>query len=107
VTANTLVNPVSRRRFFIFLGAAAASPIIHHIIPEKLIFDMSVPVIATVPWRHYFQSVSIPIAEITDNYLMELGFKIPTRSTITGISWTIGDINKSDFGEPLANVWPH
>lgn len=37
-------NQLSRRKFFMFLGAAAASPIIHHIIPEKMIFDMSMPV---------------------------------------------------------------
>ena len=35
---------ISRRRFFMFMGAAAATPIIHHIIPEKLIFDMSMPI---------------------------------------------------------------
>lgn len=103
---NMIIKPVTRRRFFMFLGAAVASPIIHHIIPKKLIFDMSGPVIATVPWRHYFKLTSIPITDLTGDHLnLLLAAQADMAKLYTKLQWS-AQVNPTSWGtvDQLAKV---
>lgn len=42
-----------------FMGAAATSPIIHHIVSNKLIFDMSMPVRIVEPNWNQLNSITL------------------------------------------------
>lgn len=111
MTDNMIVkpaNPISRRRFFMFLGAAAASPIIHSIVPKKLIFDMSRPVrMATldelnrITMRYIIPALTDAVFSTSPTFNVLIlrritpglgaDFDIPPGAIITGIEWSRAD----------------